>query len=116
MKRLALIMITCLCALIALPAAFAAETKKQGPEAKPAVAKPAAPATKYKEAPALAALVKAGKLPAVEKRLPDKPDRRCGSLHPGKDSCPATPRVRARGFAGALSQSPASSPPAPARR
>ena len=46
MKRLALIMITCLCALIALPAAFAAETKKQGPEAKPAVAKPAAPATK----------------------------------------------------------------------
>ena len=73
MKRLALIMITCLCALIALPAAFAAETKKQGPEAKPAVAKPAAPATKYKEAPALAALVKAGKLPAVEKRLPEHP-------------------------------------------
>ncbi len=73
MKRLALIMITCMCALIALPAAFAAETKKQGPEAKPAAAKPAAPAVKYKEAPALAALVKAGKLPPVEKRLPEHP-------------------------------------------
>ena len=73
LKRLTIIMITCLCALLALPSAFAAETKKQGPEAKPAAAKPAAPATKYKEAPALAALVKAGKLPSVEKRLPEHP-------------------------------------------
>jgi peptide/nickel transport system substrate-binding protein len=49
-------MIACLCVLIALPSAFAA-----------------APAMKYKEAPALAALVKAGKLPPVEKRLPEHP-------------------------------------------
>jgi peptide/nickel transport system substrate-binding protein len=56
MKRLTVIMIACLCASIALPSAFAA-----------------APAMKYKEAPALAALVKAGKLPPVEKRLPEHP-------------------------------------------
>ena len=56
MKRLTVIMIACLCAFIALPSAFAA-----------------APAIKYKEAPALAALVKAGKLPAVDKRLPEHP-------------------------------------------
>ena len=67
MRRLAVIMTICLCALVALPAAFAGETKQ------PAAAKPAAPAMKYKEAPVLAALVKAGKLPAVEKRLPDNP-------------------------------------------
>ncbi len=35
--------------------------------------KAAAPAPKYKEAPMLADLVKAGKLPAVEQRLPDEP-------------------------------------------
>ncbi|MEI8189447.1 MAG: ABC transporter substrate-binding protein, partial [candidate division NC10 bacterium] len=73
MKRLTIFMIACLCAFIALPSAFAGESKKQGAEAKPAAAKPAAPAVKYSEAPTLAALVKAGKLPAVEKRLPDKP-------------------------------------------
>jgi len=73
MKRLAIVMIGCLCALIALPPAFAGESKKQGTEAKPPAAKPAAPAVKYKEAPELAALVKAGKLPPVEKRLPDNP-------------------------------------------
>ncbi len=56
MKRLTVIMIASLCALIALPSAFAA-----------------APATKYHEAPALAALVKAGKLPPVEQRLPENP-------------------------------------------
>ena len=66
LKRLAIIMIACLCAVIALPSAFAAESKQPA-------AKPAAPATKYKEAPALAALVKAGKLPSVEKRLPEHP-------------------------------------------
>jgi peptide/nickel transport system substrate-binding protein len=48
-----MIMIACLCASIALPSAFAA--------------------TKYKEAPMLAELVKAGKLPSVEKRLPENP-------------------------------------------
>jgi len=50
----------------------AGETKK-APESKAAPTKAAAPAMKYKEAPVLAALVKAGKLPAVEKRLPDNP-------------------------------------------
>jgi peptide/nickel transport system substrate-binding protein len=73
MKRLVGLLITSLCLAIAIPSAFAAEAKRQGAEAKPAAAKPAAPAPKYQEAPALAALVKAGKLPAVEKRLPDKP-------------------------------------------
>ncbi len=53
MKRLTVIMIASLSALIALPSAFAA-----------------APATKYHEAPAL---VKAGKLPPVEQRLPENP-------------------------------------------
>jgi peptide/nickel transport system substrate-binding protein len=66
-------MIACLCALIALPSAFAGESKKPGPEAKPAAKGPAAPATKYKEAPVLAALVKAGKLPTVDTRLPENP-------------------------------------------
>lgn len=73
MKKQIMITIACLCAFIALPSAFAGEAKKQGPEAKPAAAGPAAPAMKYKEAPVLAALVKAGKLPPVEKRLPDNP-------------------------------------------
>ncbi len=73
MKRLTMIMIACLCAFIALPSAFAAESKTQGAETKPAAARPAAPATKYKEAPVLAALVKAGKLPTVDKRLPENP-------------------------------------------
>ena len=53
MKRLTRILIACLCTFIALPPAFAA--------------------TKYNEAPVLAALVKAGKLPAVDKRLPENP-------------------------------------------
>lgn len=69
MKRLTLFMIACLCAAFALSSAFAAETKKPATEAKPA----AATAVKYKEAPVLAAPVKAGKLPPVEKRLPENP-------------------------------------------
>ena len=73
MKRLVGLLIISLCLAIAIPSAFATETKKQGPEAKPAAAKAAAPAMKYKEAPVLAALVKAGKLPSVEKRLPEHP-------------------------------------------
>jgi peptide/nickel transport system substrate-binding protein len=72
MKRSAVFLIVCLCLLMALPAAFAGEVKK-APEPKAAPAKAAAPAMKYKEAPVLAALVKAGKLPALEKRLPDNP-------------------------------------------
>ena len=72
MKRLTVFLIVCLCVLIAVPSAFAGEAKK-APESKAAPTKAAAPAMKYKEAPVLAALVKAGKLPAVEKRLPDNP-------------------------------------------
>jgi peptide/nickel transport system substrate-binding protein len=72
MKRLTVILIACLCLAIALPPAFAGEAKK-APESKAAPTKAAAPAMKYKEAPELAALVKAGKLPPVEKRLPDNP-------------------------------------------
>jgi len=72
MKRSAVFLIVCLCLLMALPAAFAGEAKK-APETTAAPTKAAAPAMKYKEAPVLAALVKAGKLPAVEKRLPDNP-------------------------------------------
>jgi peptide/nickel transport system substrate-binding protein len=72
MKRLTVILIACLCLAIALSPAFAGEAKK-APESKAAPAKAAAPAMKYKEAPELAALVKAGKLPPVEKRLPDNP-------------------------------------------
>jgi peptide/nickel transport system substrate-binding protein len=59
--------------LVALASAFAGEAKKASPEAKPAAPKAAGPAMKYKEAPMLAALVKAGKLPSVEKRLPENP-------------------------------------------
>ena len=73
MKRLVGLLITSLCLAIAIPSAFAVEAKKQGTEAKPAAAKAAAPAMKYKEAPVLATLVKAGKLPSVEKRLPEHP-------------------------------------------
>jgi peptide/nickel transport system substrate-binding protein len=56
MKRLTVLVALCLCALVALPPAFAGESK-----------------TTYKEAPVLAALVKAGKLPRVEQRLPERP-------------------------------------------
>ena len=73
MKRLTVIMIACLFAAVALSSAFAGESKKSATESKPAAAKPAVPAMKYKEAPMLAAMVKAGKLPPVEKRLPDNP-------------------------------------------
>ncbi len=72
MKRSAVFLIVGLCLLLALPSAYAGEAKKAS-ETKAAPAKAAAPAMKYKEAPMLAALVKAGKLPAVEKRLPDNP-------------------------------------------
>jgi peptide/nickel transport system substrate-binding protein len=72
MKRSVVFLSVCLCVLMAFPSAFAGEAKK-APETKAAPAKPAAPAMKYKEAPVLAALVKAGKLPAVEKRLPENP-------------------------------------------
>jgi len=73
MKRLAVVLIALLCVAVALPPAFAGEPTKQGAQSKPAAAKPAAAPKSYKEAPALAALVKAGKLPAVDKRLPEHP-------------------------------------------
>ena len=78
MKRLAVIVVVCLCVGLALSSAFPGEAKKAGPVTKPAppkaaTPKAAAPAMKYNEAPMLAALVKAGKLPSVDKRLPDHP-------------------------------------------
>lgn len=73
MKRLTLILIAYACIGLALSPAFAGEAKKAAPATKAAPAKAAAPAMKYSEAPVLAALVKAGKLPPVEKRLPEKP-------------------------------------------
>jgi peptide/nickel transport system substrate-binding protein len=54
------------------PAATAVPTKPPA-AATSAPAATAAPASKYKEAPMLAEMVKAGKLPAVDKRLPDNP-------------------------------------------
>ena len=71
LRRLTVAIIACLCVGIALPSAFGAETKKAPTPAKPAA--PAAAPMKYQEAPMLAALVKAGKLPPVEKRLPEHP-------------------------------------------
>ncbi len=55
----------------AQPTAAPAATK--APEPTKAPAPTAAPASKYKEAPMLADLVKAGKLPAVDQRLPQNP-------------------------------------------
>jgi peptide/nickel transport system substrate-binding protein len=56
------------------PAATSAPAATKAPEpTKPPAAATAAPASKYKEAPMLAEMVKAGKLPAVDKRLPDNP-------------------------------------------
>src|SRR5215468_7438719 len=55
----------------AKPAAAAPTAASAAPTT--AAAAPAAPAGNYKEAPQLADLVKAGKLPPVEKRLPDNP-------------------------------------------
>src|SRR5512137_633647 len=49
------------------PAATTAPAKVEPTKA------PVAPASKYKEAPMLADLVKAGKLPAVDQRLPKNP-------------------------------------------
>jgi peptide/nickel transport system substrate-binding protein len=61
----------------AVPAAPAAPTATKPPAAAPTAAPTAAPAApaagKFKEAPMLAELVKAGKLPPVEQRLPANP-------------------------------------------
>ena len=50
-----------------------AVTQTAAPAATKAPVATAAPASKYKEAPMLAELVKAGKLPAVDQRLPANP-------------------------------------------
>ena len=55
------------------PAPTAAPAATKAPEPTKARAPTAAPAAKYKEAPMLAELVKAGKLPAVDQRLPANP-------------------------------------------
>jgi len=58
------------------PVAAPTATPKPAEPTKPAVVAPTAtpkPAAKYNEAPALAELVKAGKLPPVEQRLPTEP-------------------------------------------
>ena len=55
------------------PAPTAAPAATKAPEPTKAPAPTAAPAAKYKEAPMLAELVKAGKLPAVDQRLPANP-------------------------------------------
>jgi peptide/nickel transport system substrate-binding protein len=55
------------------PAAPTAVPATKPPEATKPPAPTTAPAAKYKEAPMLAALVKDGKLPAVDQRLPETP-------------------------------------------
>ena len=55
------------------PEATTAPVATKAPEATKAPVATTAPAAKYSEAPMLAAQVKDGKLPPVEKRLPDKP-------------------------------------------
>ena len=62
------------CAPAATPTPTAAPTEAVPVEATPTpAAAPAAPPTKYQEAPMLAELVKAGKLPPVDERLPEEP-------------------------------------------
>lgn len=67
------------CGQAATPTAKPAEPTKAAVSAQPTQAPveptrpPAAPASKYKEAPALAEQVKAGKLPPVDQRLPANP-------------------------------------------
>ncbi len=69
------VILTLFLALVLLPGVWAGGATEPGKgttdTTQPAAS--AAPAGKYKEAPALAELVKAGKLPPVEKRLPEKP-------------------------------------------
>lgn len=80
-KRLIALAAVCLCLLLAIPAFAGGGKEKEAAESKPAPAAApapapepaAAPASKYKEAPILADLVKAGKLPPVDQRLPENP-------------------------------------------
>ncbi len=65
---IALLAIIAACAPAPTPAPTAAP-----PTAAPAAVATSAPAAKYKEAPMLADLVKAGKLPSVDQRLPENP-------------------------------------------
>ena len=59
--------------LPAAPTQPAAQPTKPAAAAPTATTKPAAAPTKFKEAPMLTELVKAGKLPALEQRLPPAP-------------------------------------------
>ena len=72
----AAILAACAPAATAVPAA--AVTDAPEPTSAPAATQPpaatATPASKYKEAPAFADLVKAGKLPPVDQRLPAEPE------------------------------------------
>ena len=75
MKKALIVLVAALvCAAVMLPPVFATGAKEQGTTgSQPAAAQPATPAGKYKEAPALAELVTAGKLPRVDQRLPENP-------------------------------------------
>ncbi len=74
MKRMLVASVSIVLLLAGAALAFAGGAQEKARPGAPA-AQAAAPAVpgKLSEAPALAALVKAGKLPPVEKRLPDKP-------------------------------------------
>ncbi len=61
------------CAAPATPAPTQAPAAPAAPTKPPAPAATAVPASKYKEAPMLADLVKAGSLPVVDQRLPKNP-------------------------------------------
>ena len=69
------VILTLFLALVLLPGVWAGGATEPG-KATTGTTQPAAsaaPAGKYKEAPVLAELVKAGRLPPVEQRLPEKP-------------------------------------------
>ncbi len=71
MRKLTMLLLAALLLPATLWAGGATEPGKEATGAQPAAA--AASSGKYKEAPMLAEMVKAGKLPPVEKRLPDNP-------------------------------------------
>ena len=73
-KRWIVLVAMCLCMAIVLPSAFATGKKEDetGGKTTPGMATGVS-AGKYKESPMLSELVKAGKLPPVEQRLPENP-------------------------------------------
>jgi len=76
-KMLRILALASLCMLLALPVFAGGAKETEAVETKPAAESKPAPAAavvaKYKEAPVLAELVKAGKLPPVDQRLPENP-------------------------------------------